>query len=129
MAGFAGRAKPTVAGPAQRGSAGLVSIVSTQATRGLLDIGLAFFTTMAIVFAQLARRWPPWWLAVAAACWLGSLQKLPLPFFVCVIIVLVRLMSRDDRAGLRTGRNWLIASMILAIAAIVDLAAHSNHKI
>ncbi|HYR21848.1 MAG TPA: phospholipid carrier-dependent glycosyltransferase [Chthoniobacterales bacterium] len=93
-------------------------LFSTQATRGLLDIGLAFFTTMAIVFAQLARRSPPWWLAVAAACWLGSLQKLPLPFLVCVIIVLVRLMSRDDRAGLRSGRNWLIASMILAIAAM-----------
>jgi 4-amino-4-deoxy-L-arabinose transferase-like glycosyltransferase len=93
-------------------------LFSTQATRGLLDIGLAFFTTMAIVFAELARRRPSWWLAVAAVCWLGSLQKVPLPFLVWVIIVLVRLMSRDERAGLRSGRNWLIGSMILAIAAM-----------
>jgi 4-amino-4-deoxy-L-arabinose transferase-like glycosyltransferase len=47
----------------------------TEATRGLLDTGLTFFTTLAICFAQLARRRPCWWLAVAIACWLGILQK------------------------------------------------------
>src|SRR5438477_6405040 len=70
-------------------------LFSTEASRGMLDIGLTFFTTLAIVFSELARKRPSWWLAVAVVCWLGSLQKFPLPFLVWVLIVLVRLTSRD----------------------------------
>src|SRR6266581_8312819 len=54
-------------------------LFSTESARGLLDIGLTFFTLLTIVFAELARKNPAWWLAVAAACLLGSLQKIPLP--------------------------------------------------
>jgi 4-amino-4-deoxy-L-arabinose transferase-like glycosyltransferase len=35
-------------------------LFSGEAAGALLDIGLAFYTTIAIVFAQLARRHPPW---------------------------------------------------------------------
>src|SRR5437660_692208 len=59
-------------------------LFSREASRGLLDAGLAFFTTMAIALAQLARNRPVWWLGVAATCLLGSLQKFPLPFLVWV---------------------------------------------
>jgi len=91
-------------------------LFSSETSRGLLDIGLTFFTTMTIVFAQLARRRPIWWLAAAAMCWLGSLQKIPLPFLVWVLIVVVRLASRAERPALRNG--WLIASMLLAFTAM-----------
>src|SRR5205807_1253375 len=47
-------------------------LFSTEASRGMLDIGLTFFTTLAIVFSELARKRPSWWLAVAFVCWLGS---------------------------------------------------------
>src|SRR5205085_971999 len=57
-------------------------LFSPEASRGFLDMGLTFFTIMTIVFAQLARGRPAWWLAVAAMCWLGSLQKIPLPFVI-----------------------------------------------
>src|SRR5437879_11282108 len=40
-------------------------LFSTEASRGMLDIGLTFFTTLAIVFSELARKRPSWWLAVA----------------------------------------------------------------
>lgn len=86
----------------------------TEARCGLLDMGLTFFTTLAIVFAQLARTRPAWWLGVAVACWLGTLQKLPLIFFIWLIIVLVRVNSATERAVLRSG--WFKASVILAIA-------------
>jgi 4-amino-4-deoxy-L-arabinose transferase-like glycosyltransferase len=33
---------------------------ATQASRGMLDSGLAFFTTAAIAFGQLARKNPAW---------------------------------------------------------------------
>src|SRR5438270_492706 len=66
-------------------------LFSTEASRGMLDIGLTFFTTLAIVFSELARKRPSWWLAVAVVCWLGSLQKFPLPFLVWVLIALVSL--------------------------------------
>ena len=88
----------------------------SESSRALLDIGLTFFTTMTIVFAQLARRRPVWWLAAATMCWLGSLQKIPLPFLVWLLIVTVRLTSRTERPALRNG--WLIASMLLAIIAM-----------
>jgi 4-amino-4-deoxy-L-arabinose transferase-like glycosyltransferase len=90
----------------------------TEASRAMLDIGLTFFTTLAIVFSELARKRPAWWLAIAVACWLASLQKVPLPFLVWVLIVLVRLTSRGERAALRSGMSWLIGSMLLAIAAM-----------
>jgi 4-amino-4-deoxy-L-arabinose transferase-like glycosyltransferase len=91
-------------------------LFSPEASRGFLDMGLTFFTIMVIVFAQLARRQSAWWLAVAAVCWLGSLQKIPLPFLVWVVIVLVRMTSPVERSGLRS--RWLIASMLLAIATM-----------
>src|SRR6266446_900752 len=93
-------------------------LFSTETSRAMLDIGLTFFTTLTIVFAELARRRPSWWLAVAVVCWLGSLQKFPLPFLVWVLIVLVRLTSRDERGRLRNGRRWLVGSMLLAIATM-----------
>lgn len=91
-------------------------LFSTEAARGLLDIGLTFFTLLTIVFSELARKKPAWWLVVAVACWLGSLQKIPLPFLVWLLIVTVRLTNRDERANLRNGASWLVFSMILAIA-------------
>jgi 4-amino-4-deoxy-L-arabinose transferase-like glycosyltransferase len=93
-------------------------LFSAESARGLLDIGLTFFTTLTIVFAELARKRPAWWLAVAVACWLGSLQKIPLPFLVWMLVVVVRLTGRHERANLRAGAGWLISSMLLAIAAM-----------
>ncbi len=91
-------------------------LFSPEASRALLDVGLTFFTTMTIVFAQLARRRPVWWLAAGAMCWLGSLQKLPLPFLVWLLIVIVRLTSRAERPALRNG--WIIVSLLLTIIAM-----------
>jgi 4-amino-4-deoxy-L-arabinose transferase-like glycosyltransferase len=65
-------------------------LFSAEASRALLDTGLAFFTTVAILCTQLARRNPQWWLGVAVACWLGSLQKIPLIFLVWLLILIVR---------------------------------------
>ena len=91
-------------------------LFSTEACRAMLDIGLTFFTTLTIVFAELARKRPSWWVMVAIACWLGSLQKVPLPFLVWILIVIVRLIDRAERARLRDGSGWLIGSMVLAIS-------------
>jgi 4-amino-4-deoxy-L-arabinose transferase-like glycosyltransferase len=102
-------------------------LFSPEASRGFLDIGLAFFTTSTILFAQLARNRPAWWLGIAAASWLGSLQKFPMPFLVWLLIVLVRLTSRVERSKLRSW--WLVASMLLALAtmAIWPLIQITNH--
>jgi 4-amino-4-deoxy-L-arabinose transferase-like glycosyltransferase len=99
------------------GAAVLVSspLFSAEASRALLDIGLAFFTTIAIVFAQLARKHPPWWLGVAVTCSLGSLQKIPLIFLVWLLIVIIRICAPFERRALLNG--WLIASAVLAIVA------------
>jgi 4-amino-4-deoxy-L-arabinose transferase-like glycosyltransferase len=91
-------------------------LFSPEASRGFLDIGLAFFTTSTVLFAQLARNRPAWWLGVAAASWLGSLQKFPMPFLVWLLIILVRLTSRVERPKLRSW--WLVASMLLALATM-----------
>jgi 4-amino-4-deoxy-L-arabinose transferase-like glycosyltransferase len=84
-----------------------------QASRGLLDIGLGFFTTMTIAFAELARKRPGWWLGVATAAWLGCLEKMPVPFLVWLLIVVIRAFSREDRSTLRT--KWLPVALIAAI--------------
>ena len=91
-------------------------LFSPEASRGFLDIGLTFFTIMAIIFAQVARGQPAWWLAVAGVCWLGSLQKVPLPFLVWVVIVLARMISPVERSRLRSG--WLLGSMVVAVGAM-----------
>ena len=90
-------------------------LFSAESARGLLDIGLAFFTTLTVAFAERARREPAWWVAVAVACWLGSLQKMPVPFLIWVLILTVRLTNRDERADLRKGISWLVGSMLLAL--------------
>jgi 4-amino-4-deoxy-L-arabinose transferase-like glycosyltransferase len=89
---------------------------NSESARGLLDIGLTFFTVLAFVFAELARKKPVWWIAVAIASWLGSLQKFPIPFLIWTLIIAARLTNRDDRRELRRGRGWLIGSLILAVA-------------
>jgi len=91
-------------------------LLITQATRGLLDIGLAFFTTTTILFSELARKKPAWWLAVAVACWLGSLQKNPVPFVIWLLILGVRTTSQAERGRLK---NWqLSVSLLLALLAM-----------
>jgi 4-amino-4-deoxy-L-arabinose transferase-like glycosyltransferase len=94
-------------------------LFSTESSRGLLDIGLSFFTVLTIAFAELARKSPKWWLAVALACWLGSLQKMPVPFLLWILIVGVRLTNREERIALRAGARWLIGAMLLAAALIL----------
>jgi len=88
-------------------------LFATQATRGLLDIGLAFFTTTVILFSELARKRPVWWLAVAVGCWLGSLQKIPLPFVIWLLILALRATSPAERPRLKSW--WLGFSLLLAV--------------
>ena len=102
-------------------------LFATLATRGLLDIGLAFFTTAAILFCQLARKRPIWWLAVAANCWLGALQKNPLPFLIWLIVLAVRAASSSERRGLKS--RWLGFSLVLAVVLHVRLATASIDEI
>ena len=83
-----------------------------ETTRALLDMGLTLFATLAIVFAQLARKQPAWWLGVAIVCWLGALQKIPLIFLIWLIMVLVRARNASERPALQS--YWLVASAILA---------------
>ncbi|MEP7015778.1 MAG: phospholipid carrier-dependent glycosyltransferase [Verrucomicrobiota bacterium] len=91
-------------------------VFSTEARRALLDTGLMFFTTAAIGFAELARRRPVWWLGVAAMCWLGALQKLPLIFLPWLIIIVWRVTQDSEREHLRM--RWLIGGALLAIALV-----------
>jgi 4-amino-4-deoxy-L-arabinose transferase-like glycosyltransferase len=90
-------------------------LFSAEASRALLDVGLAFFLTLAILFAQLARNNPAWWLGVAVACWLASLQKIPLIFLLWLVILVVRVSSPVERRTLFSG--WLLASILFALAA------------
>jgi 4-amino-4-deoxy-L-arabinose transferase-like glycosyltransferase len=89
-------------------------LFSSEAGRAYLDIGLAFFATLAILFAQLARKHPAWWVGVAIACWLGSLQKIPLIFLFWVVILIVRVGAPLERRKLFS--SWLVASIVLAVA-------------
>jgi len=88
-------------------------LFSTEACRGLLDSGLALFTTAAILFTQLARKNPMWWLGTAVACLLGSLQKIPIPFLVWLFILAVRLSSPAERNQLKS--RWLLFSILGAV--------------
>jgi 4-amino-4-deoxy-L-arabinose transferase-like glycosyltransferase len=99
------------------------ALFSAEASRAMLDIGLTFFATLAILFAQLARKDPRWWIGVAVACWLGSLQKIPLIFLIWLFILVIRASSRATRRTLFSG--WLIASIFFAVAttAIWPLSA------
>ena len=87
-----------------------------ETCRALLDTGLTLFATLAIVFAQLARSRPGWWFAVALTCWLGALQKIPLIILVWLIIIVIRLSTRNRQEPVLTG--WLLAAMLSAILAL-----------
>jgi 4-amino-4-deoxy-L-arabinose transferase-like glycosyltransferase len=82
-----------------------------EVSRALLDSGLMFFVTLAIIFAQMTRKHPAWWLAVAIACGLGTLQKIPLGFLIWLIILIVRFSSVNERPALRSW--WLLAAVLL----------------
>jgi 4-amino-4-deoxy-L-arabinose transferase-like glycosyltransferase len=85
----------------------------TETSRALLDSGLMFFLTLTIIFAHLARKQPAWWLAVAASCWLGALQKIPLGYLIWLFVLFTRLSSARERAALRSA--WLVIAIFLAI--------------
>lgn len=98
-----------------------------ETTSGRLDTGLTLFTTFSIVFAQLARGKPKWWLGVAIVCWLGTLLKIPLVALIWFIIIIVRYFSPSQRATLRT--PWLplsvlLALLLMAIWPLIQMAAH-----
>jgi hypothetical protein len=98
-----------------------------ETTSGRLDTGLTLFTTLAIVFAQLARREPKWWLGVALVCWLGTLLKVPLVVLIWFIIVVVRYFSPNQRATLRTfwlPTSFLLALMLMAIWPLIQVMEH-----
>ena len=88
----------------------------TEVCRALLDSGLMFFATLSIVFTQLARTRPVWWLGVAVAAWLGMLQKIPLIFLIWAIIIAVRISSPTQRSSLRS--FWLPVSVALAVLLV-----------
>lgn len=90
---------------------------ATETCRGMLDTGLALFTTLTILFAQLARKNPAWWLATAIACLLGSLQKIPIPFLVWLFILAVRWSSRTERPQLKS--RWLLFSLVGCVIAML----------
>ena len=92
------------------------TLFSEQTGSALLDTGLAFFATLAILFAQLARKHPACWLGVAVACWLGSLQKIPLIFLIWVLILIIRASLRVDSRKHSGFNGWLIASILFAVA-------------
>jgi len=98
-----------------------------ETTSGRLDTGLTLFTTFSIVFAQLARDKPKWWLGLAIVCWLGTLLKIPLVALIWFIIVIVRYFSPGQRATLRTPwlpLNFLLALVLMAIWPLIQMAAH-----
>ena len=87
-----------------------------ETCRALLDAGLTFFTTLALVFAHLSRKHPACWLVVAALCVLGALQKIPLIFLIWIVILLVRFAKKEERTGLRS--SWLFVGLALAVVGI-----------
>jgi 4-amino-4-deoxy-L-arabinose transferase-like glycosyltransferase len=90
-------------------------LFATEASRGMLDSGLALFTTATILFAQLARKNPAWWIGAGTACLLGSLQKIPIPFLIWLLILAVRFSSRPERNLLKN--RWLSFSMAGAVVS------------
>jgi 4-amino-4-deoxy-L-arabinose transferase-like glycosyltransferase len=94
-----------------------VPLFATEASRGLLDSGLAFFTTTTILFAQLARKNPVWWIGTAVACLLGSLQKIPIPFLVWLFILAVRFSESAERNQLKS--RWLLFSIAGCIVTML----------
>jgi len=87
-----------------------------ETCRALLDAGLTFFTTLALVFAHLSRKHPACWLVVAALCVLGALQKIPLIFLIWIVILLVRFAKKEERTALRS--SWLFVGLALAVVGI-----------
>ncbi|HJT45897.1 MAG TPA: glycosyltransferase family 39 protein [Chthoniobacterales bacterium] len=92
-------------------------LFATETCRGMLDTGLALFTTLTVLFAQLARKNPAWWLATAVACVLGSLQKIPIPFLVWIFMLAVRWSSREQRSELKS--RWLLFSILGCVIAML----------
>ena len=84
-----------------------------ETCRALLDAGLTFFTTLALVFAHLSRKHPAYWLAVAALCVLGALQKMPLIFLIWIVILLVRFAKKEETIPPRS--SWLFVGLGLAV--------------
>ena len=85
-------------------------LFAAETSRGMLDTGLALFTTATILFAQLARRNPAWWVGTGVACLLGSLQKIPIPFLVWLLILAARFTSAEERYQLKS--RWLVFSIV-----------------
>ena len=108
-------------------------LFATEACRGMLDTGLALFTTTTILFAQLARKNPVWWLGTAFACLLGSLQKIPIPFLVWLLILVVRASSIEERDLLKSRWLWfcfvgcIIAMLIWPVSQILTFQVPYQH--
>ena len=85
-----------------------------EVSRALLDSGLMLFVTLAIIFAQLARKHAVWWLAVAIACGLGTLQKIPLGFLMLVIEPISHL-ARIMSLTIRLYGNMFAGDMVILV--------------
>ena len=94
-------------------------LVLTEGARALLDMGLAFWTTLVLLAVQRARGQPGWWWVAGAAAVGGSLQKISLPAGVLFGVVAWRMRSPAGRAGLRAGRGALPGGLVLALVGTV----------
>lgn len=89
----------------------------TEMGRALLDTGLTFFATGALLFAQWARRRDVWWIGVAMFCSLGALQKGPLVFALFLLVLANRFADSATRPTLRSKWRWF--SLSVAIVGVL----------
>ena len=96
------------------------SLLFWQSTiSAMLDTGMVFFTTVAVIATLLALRNPIYWYLVSVATGAGALQKTPIALLIVVVILaLLPLTKRYHGISLSTilvNNHFKIASIVTVI--------------
>ncbi|MEC9342832.1 MAG: hypothetical protein VYD64_03190 [Pseudomonadota bacterium] len=93
-----------------------------NAMSALLDMGAAFFATVAVAACLMALRRPRGWYLVAVATAIAAWQKAPIPLLmVAGMLVVVAATRRLHDIDLRTSlanRHFLIAAIVMAAGVL-----------
>lgn len=86
-------------------------VLITHARSGMLDLGLSFFTMLAMLALYCTRRNANAWLLCGLAVGLGALQKAPAALLLITLLVLVLALRKDQPFRFsslrRNGHFWL----------------------
>lgn len=91
------------------------AFVIDSARHGMLDLGLAFFVTLTLIFVVLSRRYPVAWILAGVFAGVAAWQKGPHGLALLAVAAVLRVIDSKDRRSLFTHSFFVGCGLALVV--------------